>query len=143
MIDRLRARLKPVTGTVGLVAAGAAALLAGIAAIDAPRPAVALPAYAEQTHLACGRCHVNPAGGGARNAFGNSFAANGHKLAAAKPASSATKSGKTSAGVVAPVAHTVSSGSYYSSLNNPRFGYEPELGYSNSVFFGIYPRSGD
>ena len=32
-------------------------------------------------------------------------------------------------------------GSYYSSVDNPRFGYVPELGYSNAVFFRIYPRS--
>jgi hypothetical protein len=52
--------------------------------------AVALPAYAQQTHLACGRCHVNPAGGGARTAFGNAFAANGHKLPTATGTQPAT-----------------------------------------------------
>ena len=30
--------------------------------------------------LACGRCHVNAAGGGARTSFGNAFLANGHKV---------------------------------------------------------------
>ena len=33
------------------------------------------------------------------------------------------------------------SGSYYSSVYNPRFGYVPELGYSNAVSFRIYPLS--
>ena len=32
-------------------------------------------------------------------------------------------------------------GSYYSSIYNPRFGYVPELGYSNAVSFRIYPLS--
>jgi hypothetical protein len=74
--------------TFGLV--GAVALMAGLAAFAAPRSASALPAYAQQTGLACGRCHVNPAGGGARNAFGKAFAANGHAVP------SATGSSKTS-----------------------------------------------
>lgn len=64
----------------GLAAAMAIVLTAGGAVLIAPRPANALPAYAQQTGLACGRCHVNPKGGGPNTAFGKSFAANGHKL---------------------------------------------------------------
>ena len=45
-----------------------------------PGKANATPAYAQQTGLPCGRCHTNPAGGGPRTAFGNAFAANGHKV---------------------------------------------------------------
>jgi len=45
-----------------------------------PKPATALPAYAGQTGKACGAYHQNPAGGGPRNAFGEAFAANGHRL---------------------------------------------------------------
>ena len=52
----------------------------GALAIAAPEPAAALPAYAAQTGKACGACHQSPAGGGPRNAFGEAFAANGHKL---------------------------------------------------------------
>jgi hypothetical protein len=78
-----------------LAGAGAVALIAGMATIATPRPAAALPAYAKQTHLGCGSCHVNPAGGGPRNAFGKAFAANGHKLPSK---SKAGKAGKTSAG---------------------------------------------
>jgi hypothetical protein len=77
----------------GLAGAGALALIVGLATFAAPRPAAALPAYAQKTHLACGRCHVNPAGGGPRTAFGKAFAANGHKLP-----SKGGKAGKTSAG---------------------------------------------
>jgi hypothetical protein len=40
----------------------------------------ARPIYARQTGLPCGQCHVNPAGGGPRNAFGRAFAARGHRL---------------------------------------------------------------
>ena len=146
MMDREHERnLKPTEGAVyALAGAGAVALIAGFAAFAVPRPADALPAYAQQTGLACGRCHVNPAGGGARTAFGNAFAANGHKVpSAAKPA-------KTGAGGGAPAAAppstnapavTVSGGGYYSSVVNPRFGYVPELGYSTAVDSKIYPRS--
>jgi hypothetical protein len=69
-------------GAAGLAAA--LLLLVGAAVSVAPRPAGALPAYAAQTQLPCGRCHVNAAGGGPRNAFGNAFAANGHKLPSKK-----------------------------------------------------------
>lgn len=46
----------------------------------APHQAAATPAYAAQTKKACGFCHVNPAGGGPRNATGTKFEKNGHKL---------------------------------------------------------------
>jgi hypothetical protein len=69
-------------GTAALCAAigvGAAILAGGTITLVAP-PAQATPAYASQTGLACGKCHVNPAGGGANTAFGKAFAANGHKV---------------------------------------------------------------
>jgi hypothetical protein len=78
--------------SLGAKALGAKALGAGVAAlaiggalmIAVPKPAAALPAYASSTGKACGACHTNPAGGGPRNAFGEAFAANGHKLPAKK-----------------------------------------------------------
>ncbi len=89
---------KPIAGPVyALAATGAVALIVGLAAFIVPRPAGALPSYAQQTGLACGRCHVSPAGGGARTAFGNAFAANGHKVPAA-----GAKPGKSSGGTTAP-----------------------------------------
>jgi mono/diheme cytochrome c family protein len=64
-----------------LGAAGAALAVGGVLAIvAAPKPAAALPAYAASTGKACGACHTNPAGGGARTAYGEAFAANGHKV---------------------------------------------------------------
>ena len=82
MMDRRPDRVvKPVPGViVGLAGGLATASIVALAAFTAPQPADALPAYAQQTGLACGRCHVNAAGGGARTAFGNAFAANGHKV---------------------------------------------------------------
>jgi mono/diheme cytochrome c family protein len=139
--------LRPVPGVIfGLAGALATATIVALAAFTAPQPADALPAYAQQTGLACGRCHVNPAGGGARTAFGNAFAANGHKVP-----SKGAKSGKTNGGAPsspsgatppssAPTASGFNGG-YYSSAVNPTFGYVPELGYSNSVDFRIYPHS--
>jgi hypothetical protein len=56
------------------------ALIAATAISMAPVPAHALPAYAEQTGLPCGQCHIDPSGGGPRTAFGKAFAANGHRL---------------------------------------------------------------
>ena len=64
-----------VLGTaIAVVAAG------GMLMFAAPKSANALPAYAAATGKPCGTCHQNPAGGGPRNAFGEAFAANGHKL---------------------------------------------------------------
>ena len=65
-------------------AAGVAAtvLIVGAAGTLSPRQAQATPAYAAQTHLPCGQCHVNPAGGGPTNDYGKAFAANGHKVPA-------------------------------------------------------------
>ena len=105
MMDRGQERqLRPVPGVVcGLAGALATTLIVGVAAFSAPQRADALPAYAQQTGLACGRCHVNPAGGGARTAFGNAFAANGHKVP-----SKGAKPGKKSEGAPssAPAAST-------------------------------------
>jgi hypothetical protein len=68
--------------TLGAVVAALA--IGGALTIVAPKSVDALPAYAASTGKACGACHQNPAGGGARNAFGEAFAANGHKLPAKK-----------------------------------------------------------
>lgn len=113
--------LKPVPRPVyGLAGAAAVALVVGSTAFVTPRPADALPAYAQQTGLACGRCHVNPAGGGARTAFGNAFMANGHKVPSAATASgkpsAAPPPGKKSAGGKAPSSGSVAS-------PPPSFGY--------------------
>ena len=64
------------------VTAGVAAaiLIAAGAIAVSPRQAQATTAYAKQTKLPCGQCHVNPAGGGPTTDFGKAFAANGHKL---------------------------------------------------------------
>ena len=145
MTDRKRVHdLKPVAGAIyGLAGAGAVALIVGLAAFATPRPAGALPSYAQQTGLACGRCHVNPAGGGARTAFGNAFAANGHKVPS-KGAKPGKKSEGAPSGTSPPTstpAVTGFNGGYYSSAVNPTFGYVPELGYSNPVDFKIYPHS--
>jgi hypothetical protein len=77
----------------------AAAFMLGFVAFADLKQAEALPAYTKQTGLACGRCHANPAGGGKLTAFGEAFAANGHKVAsAAKPAKPSTgKSASTGA----------------------------------------------
>ena len=73
-----------ICGRAGLAVTAALGGLTAIAAIAAvalaPRPAAATPQYAAQTKLPCGRCHVNPAGGGALTAVGEKFKDNGHKL---------------------------------------------------------------
>ena len=110
MTDRKHERdLKPLPATVyGLAGAGVMALIVGLAAFAVPRPAGALPAYAQQTKLACGRCHVNSAGGGERTAFGKAYAANGHKLAlAAKPGKASVSGGAPSSSPAAASPPTV------------------------------------
>jgi hypothetical protein len=72
-----------------LAVASAAGFIVGVAAFATPDPADALPSYAQQTKLACGRSHVSAAGGGALTGFGKAFAANGHKVP-----SKGTKPGK-------------------------------------------------
>ena len=62
------------------VGVGTVALISATGAILTPSPASAKPEYAARTHLPCGKCHVNPAGGGALKSFGKKFQANGHKV---------------------------------------------------------------
>ena len=52
-----------------------ALLCTAVLAALLPATAFALPAYAAATGQACSVCHVNPAGGGARTAKGQAFAA--------------------------------------------------------------------
>jgi hypothetical protein len=112
----------------------------------APQPASATPAYASQTGLACGRCHVSAAGGGPRTAFGNAFAANGHKVPGAKgKQESGAKPKGAKPSEPAPAAVTVDTAAppgcgYYSALCNPTYGYQPQFGYSNALMFRIYPQ---
>ena len=64
-------------GTTGLAVA---AILGIVASGSVPRPAAALPIYAQQTNLPCSQCHVNPQGGKDLTDFGKKFQANGDKL---------------------------------------------------------------
>jgi hypothetical protein len=70
----IASRIIIVTGTGALVAG----IIAGVALITAPQQAQAKPEYAAKEGKPCGYCHVNPAGGGARNAKGKEYEANGH-----------------------------------------------------------------
>ena len=110
MVDRKPGRdLKPVPGIIYLLAgAGATALTIGLATFSAPQPAGALPAYAQQTKLACGRCHVSAGGGGALTAFGKAFAANGHKIPSkgAKPGKGVSE-GTPAPSEAAPAAESI------------------------------------
>ena len=65
---------------ITIAVAGCFAVSALAVLTVASAPAQATPAYAAQEKKACGFCHVNPAGGGARNATGKKFEANGHKF---------------------------------------------------------------
>ena len=68
------------TGLILVCGATTALLVAGAISVTTSRPANAKPEFAAQTGLPCGRCHVNPAGGGKNTSFGEKFKANGNKL---------------------------------------------------------------
>jgi hypothetical protein len=74
----------------------AAGFFLTLGAVLAPPAANALPVYARRTGLPCGQCHINPAGGGPRNAFGRAFARNGHQLPASKIGRSSRPSSRSS-----------------------------------------------
>jgi len=135
---------RPIPGLAYVFAgAGAVGLIMVIAAIASPQTADALPNYAQQTGLACGRCHVSPAGGGKLTGFGTAFQANGHKVPSKSKTAGKTSDGTSTAPATTPVQPVVSgaNGGYYSSAVNPTFGYGPELSYSNPVDIKIYPQS--
>jgi hypothetical protein len=80
----------------GLTALVAAAILA--LALGGQRDARAFPTFAKKENKKCGFCHVNPSGGGKRNAAGNYYKAHGLSLVGYKPTPAATPSpakGKT------------------------------------------------
>jgi hypothetical protein len=64
----------------GLATLAIGIFVAFVSLVVAPRQASALPAYAAKEGKACGYCHVNPAGGGPRNANGKKYEANGHSF---------------------------------------------------------------
>ena len=72
------ARITMKTVLVGSTVLAAIVLLVSIVAV--PRSASALPAYAAKEGKPCGYCHVNPAGGGPRNAKGKAYEENDHKF---------------------------------------------------------------
>jgi hypothetical protein len=140
--------LRPFPGLAyGLAGTGTVGLIVAIAAMTSPQSATALPNYAQQTGQACGRCHVNPAGGGKLTGFGAAFQANGHKMPSKggtegkKPSGGVSSAPSTTSPTPAQPAVSGSNGGYYSGVVNPTFGYVPELSYSNSVDIKIYPHS--
>jgi hypothetical protein len=58
----------------------AVALAAGLSLAVPPKSADAKPEYAKKEGKDCAYCHVNPKGGGPRNAKGDEYAKNNHKF---------------------------------------------------------------
>ncbi len=71
-------KLRSIAAAIGGCISVAALAVAVLATASAPSHAT--PAYAAKEKKACGFCHVNPAGGGERNATGKKYEANGHKF---------------------------------------------------------------
>jgi mono/diheme cytochrome c family protein len=82
--QRSSALIPMTTILCGAAGLASAVLVAAAAVTLSPSQTLATPAYAAETALACGRCHVSAAGGGPNTAFGEAFAANGHKLSSEK-----------------------------------------------------------
>ena len=76
----LASRACKTTIVTGLATLAVGIVVASAALVVAPRQPTALPAYAAKEGKACGYCHVNPAGGGERNATGKKYEANGHSF---------------------------------------------------------------
>jgi hypothetical protein len=57
-----------------------AGVFAAAAFVSSAQHAQAKPEYAAKEGKPCGYCHVNPAGGGPRNAKDKQYEANGHKF---------------------------------------------------------------
>ena len=72
-------RIRKIVGIFASAALASGVVLT-LATTTPVQTAHALPIYAQETGLPCGRCHVSPYGGGPRTAFGRAFAANGDRL---------------------------------------------------------------
>ena len=72
--------LKPTAALAVIGGCAIFGLLFAATMVLVPREAAATPAYGQQTGMACGQCHVNPAGGGKLTTFGMNWQAKGHKL---------------------------------------------------------------
>ncbi len=70
----------PARVAFGVAGVAAAMLIAGVVVTVSPRTAQATPAFAGQTKLPCGKCHVKPSGGGDLTDLGKAFKDNGHQL---------------------------------------------------------------
>jgi hypothetical protein len=68
--------------TAGSIAGGACLVLVAalVLSVAISSPASATAQFAKDTKMACGACHVAPAGGGALTPFGVKFQANGNKV---------------------------------------------------------------
>jgi hypothetical protein len=73
-------RARPGTRLAAGLAACALAGIIGILTTLTPRPAAALPIYAAREGLSCKTCHVDPSGGGMRNAFGFDYMRERHAI---------------------------------------------------------------
>ena len=65
---------------IGISVFAAAIVFVGAMSLIDSQRANAKPEFATQTGLPCGKCHQNPAGGGARKPFGDKFKENGFKV---------------------------------------------------------------
>jgi mono/diheme cytochrome c family protein len=74
--------LKGLPRLCSAITLGTAVAIAALAfgSVAVSTVAQATPQYAAATGKPCGQCHVNKAGGGQLNAFGEKFKENGHKL---------------------------------------------------------------
>jgi hypothetical protein len=82
---------------IGPATAAALAVLAAAGALVRPPAAQAFPKFSTKEKKPCSYCHVNPAGGGPRNAAGKWYKEHGLSFAGYTPQAAASPAAKPSA----------------------------------------------
>lgn len=87
---------------IGPATAAALAVVAVAAALVRPPAAQAFPKFAQKEKKPCSYCHVNPSGGGPRNAAGKWYHEHGNSFAGYTPTAAPSPAAKSPAAKPSP-----------------------------------------